>query len=185
MFAFHEGPPVVEHASLVIHRPPEMIFRFIGERFFANYPRWSPEVQELRQIGSGPVRAGTRARQVRVDLGHRSESVFAVTIFDPGRRICFEGVSSPYRCDYELRGLSPQSSTLISFTFELSRLERYLRPFESLIRDAIRDGVERTVCQVKRLVEAEMDEYAIPYTPGRVSPVEAPRLYTRPGVNLP
>jgi hypothetical protein len=62
MFAFNQSSPVVANASVVIDRPPEAVFRFVGEQFFANYPRWSPEVRELRQIGSGPVRVGTRAR---------------------------------------------------------------------------------------------------------------------------
>jgi hypothetical protein len=92
---------------------------------------------------------------VRVDLGHRSESIFAVTVFEPGRRVCFEGVSNPYRCDYEIREISAQASTLICFTFELSNLEMYLLPVEGLICSAVRDGVERTVRNVKPLVEAE------------------------------
>lgn len=154
MFTFGTNAPVCECASVLIHRCPETVFRFIGEEFFTNYPRWSPEVQELRPIGSAPVRLGTRARQVRVDLGHRSESIFAVTIFQPGRRICFEGISCAYRCDYHIEAIASNSSSILGFAFELPRLEMHLRPFESLIRDAIRNGVERTVHNVKQLVEA-------------------------------
>lgn len=158
MFVFNPNSPVVANASVVIHRPADAVFSFVGERFFTNYPRWSPEVRELKQIGSGAVRVGTRARQVRVDMGHRSESIFAVTILEPGRRICFEGVSCPYRCDYRIKGPAAQAWTQICFTFELSKIEMYLRPFEPLIRDAIRDGVERTVRNLKHLVEAESAE---------------------------
>lgn len=185
MFTFHSHSPLVEHASVVIHRSPEEVFRFIGERFFANYPRWSPEVCELEQIGSGPIRAGMRARQVRVDLGHRSESSFAVTIFEPVQRVCFEGVSSAYRCDYEMKRIFPQASTLISFTFELSQFEIYLRPFESPIREAIRHGVERTVRNLKALIEAE----TIACVPGPIlarRPAVGPRTFgTHQGASLP
>lgn len=158
MFPFNEDVRVVEHASVVVHRHPQAVFRFIGERFFANYPRWSSEVQELKQISPGPVRVGTRARQVRIDLGHRSESVFAVTVFEPGRRIGFEGVSSPYRCAYLIEQASSDgSATLLSFTFELKKLKPYLRPFSALIHRAILDGVGRTVGTLKFLIEAEDD----------------------------
>ena len=158
MFRFNENERVVEHASVVVHRRPQAVFRFIGEQFFANYPRWSSEVQELKQISPGPVRLGTRARQVRIDLGHRSESVFAVTAFEPGRRIGFEGVSCPYRCDYLIEEAgSDGSASLLSFTFELKKLELYLRPFAGLIHRAILDGVGRTVGTLKFLVEAEDD----------------------------
>jgi hypothetical protein len=158
MFPFIENERVVEHASVVVHRRPEAVFQFVGEQFFANYPRWSSEVQELKQISPGPVRVGTRARQVRIDLGHRSESVFAVTVFEPGRRIGFEGVSCPYRCDYLIEAAaSDGSAALLSFTFELKKLELYLRPFSALIHRAILDGVGRTVGTLKFLVEAEED----------------------------
>ncbi len=155
MFAFSTGSSVAESASVLIHRTPEVVFRFIGEEFFTNYPIWSPEVQELRQIGSGPVRVGTRARQVRVDLGHRSESIFTVAAFEPARRMCFEGISCAYRCDYRIEPVPSKCSTLLRFTFELPKLELYLRPFEALIREAIQRGVARTVQNVKQLVEAE------------------------------
>lgn len=155
MFAFSTSSSVAESATVLIHRTPEAVFRFIGEEFFTNYPIWAPEVRELRQIGSGPVRAGTRARQVRVDLGHRSESIFAVTAYEPARRVCFEGVSCGYRCDYSIEAGASKCSTLLGFTFELPKLELYLRPFEALIREAIRSGVARTVQNVKQLIEAE------------------------------
>lgn len=160
MGLFSTNAAVRECASVLIHRSPDTVFRFIGEEFFTNYPRWSPEVLELKPISSAPVRVGTRARQVRMDLGHRSESIFAVTIFQPGRRICFEGISSAYHCDYHIEAVSANSSTILGFTFELPKLEIYLRPFEGLIRDAIRNGVARTVQNVKRLVEAGRLEQA-------------------------
>ena len=161
MFAFKESLPVVADASILINRTPEEVFRFVGEQFFTNYPRWSPEVRELKPISPGPVKVGTRVRQVRVDLGHRSESIFAVTIFQPGQRVSFEGVSTPYRCDYQLKGTPSQSPTEIRFTFELSRLDMHLRPFEGLIHRAIRDGVARTVHNLKCLVEAQKTDCVI------------------------
>lgn len=155
MFGLGDGAPVVAKASIVIDRPAGDVFQFIGNNFFANYPRWSPEVKELKQISPGEVKLGTRARQVRIDQGHRSESVFAVTIFVPGERICFEGVSNPYRCDYQLNSNGEKPTTRVTFTFELPKLEMYMRPFEKLIRVVIQDGAERTVRNLKRLIEAE------------------------------
>jgi Polyketide cyclase / dehydrase and lipid transport len=155
MFGLNESSPVVASASVVVDRLAEEVFKFIGEDFFANYPRWSPEVQELKQISGGPIKAGVRARQVRVDQGHRTESTFVVTIFQRDQRICFEGVSSAYRCDYELMALNPVSSTRVTFTFELPKLELFMRPFEKLIRVVAQDGAERTVRNLKRLIEAD------------------------------
>jgi hypothetical protein len=154
MFGF-DSAPIVSKASIVISRPAEDIFRFIGHEFFTNYRRWSPEVQELKQLSPGGVGVGTKARQVRIDQGHRSESTFAVTIFQPHERVCFEGVSNAYRCDYELKAVGAEAATRVTFTFELPKLEMYMRPFEKLIRVVLQDGAERTVRNLKRLIEAE------------------------------
>ncbi len=155
MFGLGECSPVVAKASIVIDRPADEVFHFIGDNFFVNYPRWSPEVKELKQISPGDVKLGTRARQVRVDQGHRTESIFAVTVFVPGRRICFEGISNPYRCDYELKADGGDQTTRVIFTFELPKLEVFMRPFEKLIRVVVQDGAERTVRNLKNLIEAE------------------------------
>jgi len=96
-------------------------------------------------------------RQVRIDQGRRSESTFKVTIFQPGKRICFEGVSNPYRCDYVLESDEPKSVSHISFTFELLSLELFMRSFEKLIRIEIQEGTKKTVKNIKKLVESEND----------------------------
>lgn len=156
MFNLFNDTPVVGKASMEIHCSCEIIFDFIGTNLLINYPRWSPEVRELEKLTDGPVAQGALFRQVRVDQGNRSESTFKVTIFNPATRICFEGISNPYRCDYVLEAVDPTSAR-ISFTFELLHLELYMRPFEKLIRFAVQDGTERTVRNIRRLVEAETD----------------------------
>lgn len=119
-----------------------------------NYPRWSPEVKELEKITDGPVKLGTVCRQVRIDQGNRSESTFKVKVFDNGSRICFEGVSNPYRCDYLIEPVNSLDSR-ITFVFELLSLDLHVRPFEKLVRIAIQDGTERTVKNIKKLIEAD------------------------------
>jgi hypothetical protein len=76
--------------------------------------------------------------------------------FQPGQRICFEGVSNPYRCDYVLEPSNPTSASRITFTFELHSLDMFMRPFEKLIRIAVQEGTEKTVRSIKKLIEAEI-----------------------------
>jgi hypothetical protein len=92
---------------------------------------------------------------VRVDQGNRTESTFKVTVFRPGEQVRFEGISNPYVCDYTLEPDPGKMATRVVFTFELLRLELYMRPFEKLIRFAVQDGAERTVRNIKRLLEEE------------------------------
>lgn len=154
MFNLFSDKPVVGKASSVIRQSDEYVFNFIGIDLLVNYPRWSPEVRELEQLTEGPFGLGTLCRQVRVDQGNRSESTFKVVIFEPYAQIRFDGVSNPFRCDYLLEP-NDATSTQVTFTFELLSLELHMRPFEKLIRIAVQDGAERTVRNIKRLIEAE------------------------------
>ena len=141
-------------ASTLIARPAEQVFDFIAVDFLENYQRWSPEVLSLESKTQGPVRVGTTCRQVRVDQGRRTESTFRVSRFEPGKRVEFEGMSNPFRVSYELAPTADK--TRLTFTFELSRLELFMRPFEKLIRIAMADGAEKVVRNIKRLVETEI-----------------------------
>ena len=146
---------VKAQASIDIQRPPEAVYRFIAEDFASNYPRWSPEVRELRVLSNGPMRVGTLARQVRVDQGRRTESTFKITQMHPGRRLSFQGTNFPFLVDYRLD--AGDDHTRLTFTFELRRIDLMMRPFEKLIRVAVEDGAHRTVRNLKRLIESESD----------------------------
>ncbi len=154
MLGLFKDNPVVGKASTIVQSTPDKLFDFIGNNLLTNYPRWSPEVKELEKITDGPVKLGTVCRQVRIDQGNRSESTFKVKVFDNGSRICFEGVSNPYRCDYLIEPVNSLDSR-ITFVFELLSLDLHVRPFEKLVRIAIQDGTERTVKNIKKLIEAD------------------------------
>lgn len=146
---------VKAQASVEIKRSPECVYRFIAEDFARNYPRWSPEVKQLRVMSSGPLRVGSTARQVRVDNGRRTESTFKIKKMQPNQRLTFHGSDVPFVVDYRFDG--GNAHTRLSFVFELRRLDLMLRPFEKLIRIAVQDGAERTVRNLKSLIEAEYD----------------------------
>lgn len=153
MFNLFDDKPVVGKASTVIQESDNKLFNFIGHELLSNYPRWSPEVRELEKLTDSPLGLGTLCRQVRIDQGNRSESTFKVVIFEPNKQICFAGVSNPFRCNYLIESRD-QHSAQITFTFELLSLELHMRPFEKLIRIAVQDGAERTVRNIKRLIES-------------------------------
>ena len=157
MFGLLKQTPVVGKANALIRSPSDKLFTFIGVDLLTNYPRWSPEVKELEKLTDGPVKLGTQCRQVRIDQGKRSESTFKVNVFNSGTRICFEGISNPYRCDYIIEAVDEESSR-VTFIFELLDLELHMKPFEKLIRIAVQDGTERTVHNIKKIIETENAE---------------------------
>ncbi len=154
MLGLFKDTPVIGKASTIVKIPSNRLFNFIGTDLMINYPRWSPEVKELEKLTDGPIKLGTVCRQVRIDQGNRSESTFKVKAFDEGARVCFEGVSNPYRCDYVIESINPSDSK-ITFIFELLSLDLHVRPFEKLVRIAVQDGTERTVHNIKKLIETD------------------------------
>jgi hypothetical protein len=145
---------ITAKADVLIFQKIEPVYRFVALDFVANYPRWSAEVVELKPLSTGPVQLGFKARQVRVDQGHKTDSTFEVAELEPLKRICFKGITASYRSIYEFDNLNP--STHLTFTFELEKLELHMRPFEKLIRIALQDGAKRTVRKLTLLIEKEM-----------------------------
>ncbi len=138
-----------------IARPVETVFGFVVHDFFHNYPRWSPEVVELEALDGAAVGPGSRARQVRVDHGRRSETLVRVTAFAAPYHVEFTSEHSPWfriRFDFDTVGTA---TTVVAFTFELTRIELYMRPFQGLIRRAIDNGAQRSMAELKRLIETE------------------------------
>jgi hypothetical protein len=154
MFNLGAKQSVIAKASTLVERSSVDIFRYLGDEFFENYPKWSPEVIELEQITDGPVKLGTMARQVRIDQGRRTETRFTINSYEPGKRLEFTGVSDPFRCVYELEEIEPGKSARLTFIFELTEIQMFMRPFEKLIRVVVQEGAERTVRNLKRLTEA-------------------------------
>ncbi len=141
-------------ATTDIARPVDTVFGFVVTEFFANYPRWSPEVTLLEPLDDVPLQVGAQARQVRVDHGRRSDTVVQVVALEPGRHVTFASHGSPaFTSTFEFSDRA--RSTTLTFRFELAELKLYMRPFESFIRRAIQDGAERTVANIRELIEAE------------------------------
>lgn len=144
---------VKARADILIERSPEHVFAYVARDFFLNYPHWSPEVKRLEVLTAGPLRVGSRARQVRTDQGRETVSTFRVTALEEPSRIEFAETTNLFRISYRLAPVDGHSHLV--FGFELTRLEFYMRPFEKLIRVTIQEGAERVVRNIKGLVERQ------------------------------
>lgn len=144
---------VKAQASILVAIPPQRVYEFVAVDFAHNYRRWSPEVQHIELLTPEPLRVGSRARQVRVDQGRRSDSTFRVVALEPPTRIGFAESSDQFRIEYRMEPFGGR--TRLTFAFELRRMDLFMRPFEKLIRAAVQEGAERVVRNIKGLVERE------------------------------
>jgi len=142
-------------SEITIHRPVSTVYEFVVVQFFENYPRWSPEVIELEPLGSKQIALGTRGRQVRLDQGRRSETRFEVTELVSEQRAVFDGdLQAKFAIRYGFEAKDEQLCKL-SLEFELKRLDLFMMPFQKLIRMAIQEGTDKTLRNIKRLIETE------------------------------
>lgn len=140
-------------ASTLIASPVERVFQFVGLDFFENYRRWSPEVKSLTRLSSGSIRVGFLARQIRFDHGHRSESVFRVTVLDRPNGIEFEETDRRFRIGYRIEPAADLAR--LTLRFDLHRLDFHLRPFARLVRSACQDSADRAVQNIRTLIEVQ------------------------------
>ena len=145
---------VKTQADILIERAPPRVFKFVADDFFLNYPRWSPEVQFLEALTAGPIQVGWRGRQIRLDHGRRTDSEFRVTVFEPERRLSFEGTTSGYRIDYQFEPCAVR--TRICFTFELLEIGMAMQPFRNMIRNKVQQTTDRMAANLKCLIECEL-----------------------------
>ena len=142
-------------SQITIRRPVSKVYSFVVTDFLKNYPRWSPEVIELEFIGENKIALGVRGRQIRVDQGRRSETRFQITELIEQKRAVFDGdLQAKFAIRYNFESKSDEE-TIIFFEFELKRIDLFMMPFQKLIRIAIQDGADRTIRNIKRLIESE------------------------------
>jgi hypothetical protein len=106
-------------ASILVKSPPQQVYDFVAVGFTHSYRRWSPEVRRLDILTPGPLRVGSRARQVRVDQGRRSDNTFRVVALEPPAHIRFAESSDQFRTAYRMDPVGEQ--TRLTFVFELKR----------------------------------------------------------------
>jgi signal transduction histidine kinase len=154
MFAPRKAKPYAGAAQAEVFCPLERAFDYVGHGFFENYTRWSPQVVELEKLTPGPVAPGATGRQVTLDRGMANESTFEIAAFSPARFVGLKGLSQPFSSVYEFEPRDDGATTL-AFRFEVEEKSLFLRPFGPLIRASLQHGAQRTVENLKQLLEAQ------------------------------
>src|SRR4051794_34123409 len=78
--------------TVEIARPPNEVFAFVTDP--TNLSAWQ-DAEEVEQLTEGPVRAGTRFREVHKVMGRRRVELTEVVECDPGRVFHIRVVEGP------------------------------------------------------------------------------------------
>jgi hypothetical protein len=151
---FDLSRPVSGEASVELDYSQQQVFDFVGENFFDNYPKWALEVHEFEPLDGDKMFVGAKAKQIRMDNDVLTESIFEVSEYKPDETITIEGLNAPYKQQYLISPALNGQGSFLTFRFELTELEMFMRPFQKLIRFAIEEGADNTVNNIRQLLNA-------------------------------
>ena len=135
--------------STEIDRPVADVWRFWAVEHVHNHPRWDDDI-DLEQISEGPMGLGTRIRRRNTRWGKPVEGEMEVVEFEPERAIAF----SVHDANMEMHGRATFEAkeperTQLTVTTDIPGLD------DPAANELITKGMERSLANVKALVEAE------------------------------
>ena len=145
--------PTVQH-SIVIQRPPEMVFEFLAN--YENDPRWRSEVRTMAYQSPPPIGVGSRALEVSSALGQQLETLTEVSEYEPHVKVISRTLSGPipvmaYRYFEPIDGGT-------NFTYQLDMdLSKtlFFRLLQPVVIPWYQRRLETYLARAKELVEAE------------------------------
>ena len=135
--------------SIEIDRPVADVWRFWAVEHVRNHPRWDPDI-ELEQISQGPMGLGTRIRRRNSRWEAPVDGEMEVVEFEPERAIAF----SVRDANMEMHGratfeANEPERTQLTVTTDIPGLD------DPAANQLITNGMERSIANVKTLIEAE------------------------------
>ena len=156
MFSLKIDRFVSGKAEAMINRSISEVYEIVANNYFTNYSKWCPEIIELDEISIGPIHSGTRGSQTTRNRGLDCYSTFEVGEFNQNKSLEIKGVSESFRSIYDF-SKNEIGGTRLSYKFELGDLGLSMLPFRSILNDAINDGAEEIVANIKNLIETPID----------------------------
>jgi uncharacterized protein YndB with AHSA1/START domain len=132
-----------------VGRPVEEVFAYLTDP--ANLPEWQ-QTDRVEQLTPGPLKAGTRLREVRTVLGRRLESISEVSGYEPDRRFDLRIVSGLARVADRWTLEPIAGGTLLHFSTE-GRARTPFRPLERVIAVVLERRRRRHHARLKLALE--------------------------------
>jgi uncharacterized protein YndB with AHSA1/START domain len=108
--------PVKFTNTITINRALGDVFAYLAA--FENLPRWNYAIAETHKITDGPVRVGTRYRQLR-NVPNRGGEYFEVITFEPERRLAIHGDIGPLSGEVAYLLEDTRAATVLTNTCDL------------------------------------------------------------------
>ena len=141
---------MIQHeVSIHLNRPVDEVFAFLVDP--ANQPAWQSNLIESEQLTAGPMRVGTRIREVR-RLGRRpTEYQAEVSALEPDKRFALRVITGP-RVALNYAFTAEEGGTRLHYQFVM-RTSGMMRLLEPLIAHSLRKQSTSDFARLKGILE--------------------------------
>ena len=142
---------MIQHeVTLHLNRPVEQVFAFLAD--YQNLPTWQSDLIENEQLTEGPLRVGTRFREVRRTGPGKSEIQAEITDFEPNKGFSTKTTTKPQvTVSYWLEGENGGTRLNYKFVMLTSGMMRLLEP---LIAGSIKQDTASDFQKLKHILES-------------------------------
>ena len=142
---------MIQHeVTLHLKRPVEQVFAFLAD--YQNLRTWQSNLIENEQLTEGPLRVGTRFREVRRTGPGQSEIHGEITDFEPNKRFSTKTSTKPQvTVSYSLEGENGGTRLNYKFVMLTSGMMRLLEP---LIAGSIKKDTNLDFQKLKNILES-------------------------------
>lgn len=138
--------------TVQVNRPVAEVFAYVTDP--ARLAEWQPNVISVTKLTEGPVRPGTRFKEVRRGpFGRSVEAIVEVSACEENRRFDLRIVSGPLPVDGENRFSSSDGGTKIDFAAH-AELRGPLRILQPILARLLRRQFERDYARLKQALES-------------------------------
>ena len=137
---------------MLVDRPPQDVWAVVTD--LESHPRWRPALREFRQVSEGPLRVGSRIREVIAWRGREITLDDEVTALDPERRLGVRGrwSAAEFELDMELR--PHMAGTSVTFDWTMRPLTLVMRVVTPFLRRTMRSATVEELDGLKAHVES-------------------------------
>jgi uncharacterized protein YndB with AHSA1/START domain len=141
---------MIQHeVTIHLNKPVEQVFAFLTNT--SNLSTWQSNLIKSEQLTEGPLRAGSRFREVR-RINNKEEEIEAeITTLEPNKRLETKTVTKPQAMVSYVLDPEP-GGTRLRYKFVLIT-SGPMRLMEPIMASAIKKGSEQDFETLKRLLE--------------------------------
>ena len=136
----------------MVHRPIGQVFDFVSTP--ENDFQWQYGTLAAARISEGVVKRGTSFRSIGHLMGHRVQSTFEVTEYEPNRKYGFKSLSGPLQSRTSYTFEMDKDSTQITLSIQVT-LINFFQVNQGVLEKNMRKQLGENLAMLKDLLEEQ------------------------------